>query len=203
MRRPGAAAVRSIDVEPAWLVEMRAAQAELLAGQARLSDTVRDLCSMLDRLAQRTTAAGAHGVRDGADVGLIVALGAVLDDVGFTCNEIMGHVRIAHAGVRAALLAADVGTAAELGALLKRLEGTPIAGYVVQRGRRRGAGYVWSLSGRTRPANDVGRVSLLHRAIPCDNGNRHEDSDLRRSDPKAEDSPDRSQSERHRSDQGA
>src|SRR5262245_33665752 len=89
-----------------------------------LIETTRRLCDLLERQAQRADVW--RGPRDDFDVAVVIALRDAVKALGFTAAQIFSHVRVAHPALAAALVAADITSPAELGALLARLEGLRI-----------------------------------------------------------------------------
>ena len=86
-----------------------------------------------------------RGPRDDADRRLVLAILESVGDRPFTCTDVVQHAQLADSGLRDALLGADVDTARDLGALLRRLHGITVDGVRVDRVDASRAGAVWSL----------------------------------------------------------
>jgi hypothetical protein len=86
-----------------------------------------------------------RGARDGQDIALLVNIASDVGSLPFTARQLW--VRRRHnPELVDALLEADVSSIRELGSLLRRLEGAPVGGWVVTRGRKQRAGVVWRLT---------------------------------------------------------
>lgn len=105
-----------------------------------LRATVADLMARVARLERQQ-----RGPRDGADVELLVALARSVGASKFTAHELVAHSALVDADLGAALEAADLTTAKELGQWCRRVADTPIGGFVLVRGRRRRGGFRWQV----------------------------------------------------------
>lgn len=100
-----------------------------------------DLAALTDRVTRLEARTGS-GPRGAADVRLLVAIAESAGDRGFGAAELLRHSQV-DARLARALAAAFIESPRELGHRLRRLEGRPCAGLVLQREGSDRAGLVW------------------------------------------------------------
>lgn len=106
---------------------------EIAAEQARQGEMLSTILRLLER---------GRGARDAADVALLVAVAEAIGDRAFTSAQLMAHAE-ADPALHAALEAADIVSAQELGCVFRRLDGTTLAGIRLVRAGDQRAGIVW------------------------------------------------------------
>jgi hypothetical protein len=117
----------------------RALRSEPSAIEARIA-------ALEARLDVLEAARAPKGPRDDLDTALVVQLAQTAVHRSFSCAEVLAH-SVADAALRQALAHADIGSTKQLGKLLRRVEGVPIAGLRIARvGRRRWRVHTWDMA---------------------------------------------------------
>jgi hypothetical protein len=115
-------------------------------------DTIDRLRAAIDALTARVAALeGRHGARDDSDSHLLAVIAETLEGAPFRAIDLVASPLPA---VRAALSDADVSSAAEAAAWLRRMRDAPAAGLRILRGRRTPAGYEWTVQVCTSTCTD-------------------------------------------------
>lgn len=84
-----------------------------------------------------------RGPRDAADVGLLMAIAEAIGDLTFTSTWLLAHAHTVKPELLEALMACDVTSAREFGALCRRLEGCPRQDVWIERAGDSRHGVLW------------------------------------------------------------